>query len=70
MVNALGVLGWGVGGIEIETVMLGQSYHLPNPEFVGVRLDGAYENSALVAGRQQLSKAGIRLAAVLNNSIR
>ncbi len=36
----------------------------------GVRLDGAYENSALVAARQQLSKAGIRLAAVLNNSIR
>jgi aconitate hydratase len=41
MVNALGVLGWGVGGIEIETVVLGQSYILPKPEFVGVRLDGA-----------------------------
>ena len=41
MVNALGVLGWGVGGIEIETVALGQSYILPKPEFVGVRLDGA-----------------------------
>jgi hypothetical protein len=36
----------------------------------GVRLDGAYENSALVAARQQLSKAGVRLAAVLNNTIR
>jgi aconitate hydratase len=41
MVNALGVLGWGVGGIEIETVVLGQPYILPKPEFVGVRLDGA-----------------------------
>jgi aconitate hydratase len=41
MVNALGVLGWGVGGIEIETVVLGQAYILPKPEFVGVRLDGA-----------------------------
>jgi nuclease S1 len=36
----------------------------------GVRLDDAYENSALIAARQQLSKAGIRLAAVLNNTIR
>ena len=36
----------------------------------GVRLDGAYENSALVAVRQQLSKAGVRLAAVLNNTVR
>jgi aconitate hydratase len=41
MVNALGVLGWGVGGIEIETVVLGEPYILPKPEFVGVRLDGA-----------------------------
>src|SRR6516162_2393865 len=40
MVNALGVLGWGVGGIEIETVVLGQPYILPKPEFVGVRLEG------------------------------
>jgi aconitate hydratase len=41
MVNALGVLGWGVGGIEIETVVLGEPYILPKPEFVGVRLEGA-----------------------------
>ena len=41
MVNALGVLAWGVGGIEIETVVLGHPYILPRPEFVGVRLDGA-----------------------------
>jgi aconitate hydratase len=41
MVNALGVLGWGVGGIEIEAVVLGQSYILPKPEFIGVRLEGA-----------------------------
>lgn len=41
MVNALGVLGWGVGGIEIESVALGQPYIFPKPEFVGVRLEGA-----------------------------
>lgn len=40
MVNALGVLGWGVGGIEAEAVMLGQPYYMPIPEVVGVRLDG------------------------------
>jgi hypothetical protein len=36
----------------------------------GVRIDETYENSALITARQQLSKAGIRLAAVLNNTIR
>ena len=41
MVNALGVLGWGVGGIEIETAVLGQPYILPKPECVGVRIEGA-----------------------------
>ena len=36
----------------------------------GVRLNDAYEKSALLAARQQLSKAGVRLAAVLNNTAR
>ena len=40
MVNGLGVLGWGVGGIEAESVALGEPYVLPKPEFVGVRLSG------------------------------
>lgn len=40
MINALGVLGWGVGGIEAEAVMLGEPYYLPVPEVVGVRLAG------------------------------
>ena len=40
MINGLGVLGWGVGGIEAEAVMLGEPYVLPYPEVVGVRLDG------------------------------
>ena len=38
--------------------------------FKGVRLDVAYENSARLAARQQLSKAGVRLATVLNNTMR
>ena len=41
MVNGLGVLGWGVGGIEAEAAMLGQPTYLPWPVVVGVRLHGA-----------------------------
>ncbi|MBO0440215.1 aconitate hydratase AcnA [Enterococcus sp. DIV0869a] len=37
MVNALGVLGWGVGGIEAEASMLGEPSYFPIPEVVGVR---------------------------------
>ena len=40
MINGLGVLGWGVGGIEAEAVMLGQPIYMLIPEVVGVRLDG------------------------------
>jgi aconitate hydratase len=40
MVNGLGVLGWGVGGIEAEAAMLGEALSLLLPTVVGVRLDG------------------------------
>ncbi|MGH2398782.1 MAG: aconitate hydratase AcnA, partial [bacterium] len=40
MINALGVLGWGVGGIEAEAVLLGQPMYLTRPEVVGFRLVG------------------------------
>ena len=40
MINGLGVLGWGVGGIEAEAVMLGQPIYMLIPEVVGVRLIG------------------------------
>ncbi|MEU8223604.1 aconitate hydratase AcnA [Kribbella sp. NPDC048915] len=41
MVNGLGVLGWGIGGIEAEAAMLGQSVSMVLPPVVGVRLTGA-----------------------------
>ena len=41
MINALGVLGWGVGGIEAEAVMLGQPIYMISPQVIGVRLAGA-----------------------------
>jgi len=41
MINGLGVLGWGVGGIEAEAAMLGQPMFLPWPNVLGVRVAGA-----------------------------
>ena len=41
MINGLGVLGWGVGGIEAEAAMLGQPLYMLIPEVVGMRLVGA-----------------------------
>ena len=46
MINGLGVLGWGVGGIEAEAAMLGQPLPLLVPEVVGFRLDGALREGA------------------------
>jgi aconitate hydratase len=40
MINALGVLGWGVGGIEAEAVLLGQPQYLLKPEVVGLKFTG------------------------------
>lgn len=40
MINGLGVVGWGVGGIEAEAVMLGQPIYMLIPEVVGVKLTG------------------------------
>src|ERR671916_282245 len=41
MINGLGVLGWGVGGIEAEAVTLGQPYYMLVPEVIGFKLTGA-----------------------------
>jgi aconitate hydratase len=46
MVNGLGVLGWGVGGIEAEAAMLGQPVSMLIPQVVGVRLDGRLPTGA------------------------
>jgi aconitate hydratase len=40
MINGLGVVGWGVGGIEAEAALLGQPLYQPMPVVVGFRLDG------------------------------
>ncbi len=40
MINGIGVMGWGVGGIEAEAVMLGQPYSMSIPEVIGVKMVG------------------------------
>ena len=46
MINGLGVLGWGVGGIEAEAVMLGQPIYMLAPEVIGFELRGALPEGA------------------------
>ncbi len=46
MINGLGVLGWGVGGIEAEAVMLGQPIYMLMPEVIGFRLEGELPEGA------------------------
>ncbi len=64
MINGLGVLGWGVGGIEAEAVMLGQPLYLLKPEVVGVKLsgrlpEGATATDLVLAVTQMLRKFGV-----------
>jgi aconitate hydratase len=64
MINGLGVLGWGVGGIEAEAVMLGQPIYLVMPEVIGVRLtgklrDGATATDLALTVTQQLRARGV-----------
>jgi len=46
MINGLGVVGWGVGGIEAEAALLGQPLYQPMPIVVGFRLDGEMPSGA------------------------
>lgn len=64
MINGLGVLGWGVGGIEAEAVMLGQPLYLLTPEVIGVRLSGALPEGTtatdlVLTVTQMLRKRGV-----------
>ncbi|MBV1961590.1 MAG: aconitate hydratase AcnA [Immundisolibacteraceae bacterium] len=64
MINGLGVVGWGVGGIEAEACMLGQPIYIPMPEVVGFRLtgkmrDGVTATDLTLTIVQQLRKYGV-----------
>jgi aconitate hydratase len=64
MINGLGVLGWGVGGIEAEAVMLGQPVYMLIPEVVGFKLtgklpEGATATDLVLKVTQMLRKHGV-----------
>jgi aconitate hydratase len=64
MINGLGVLGWGVGGIEAEAGMLGQPVYFLAPDVVGVRLagrlkEGATATDLVLRVTEMLRKAGV-----------
>ncbi len=64
MINGLGVLGWGVGGIEAEAVLLGQPLYLLTPQVVGFRMHGALPEGAtgtdlVLTVTQMLRKHGV-----------
>ena len=64
MINGLGVLGWGVGGIEAEAGMLGQPSYFPVPEVIGVRLTNALPQGSTATDlalrvTQELRKKGV-----------
>jgi aconitate hydratase len=69
MVNALGVLGWGVGGIDAEAAMLGQAYTFPRPAVVGVRLVGAIRAPALTTDAALLITQTLRRAGVAGDMV-
>ena len=46
MINGMGVMGWGVGGIEAESVMLGQPIYMLIPEVIGFRLSGKLQQGS------------------------
>jgi aconitate hydratase len=64
MINGLGVLGWGVGGIEAEAAMLGQPCYMLTPEVVGFRLHGRLKEGVnatdlVLTATEMLRKKGV-----------
>jgi len=64
MINGLGVLGWGVGGIEAEAVMLGQPLYMVTPQVIGFRLSGKLREGVtatdlVLTVTQMLRKKGV-----------
>ncbi len=64
MINSLGIVGWGVGGIEAEAAMLGQPVYMMTPEVIGVRItgklpEGATATDLALTVTQMLRKRGV-----------
>ncbi len=64
MINGLGVVGWGVGGIEAEAALLGQPIIMVTPEVIGFKLhgrlpEGATATDLVLTVAQMLRKKGV-----------
>ena len=64
MINGLGVLGWGVGGIEAEAVMLGQPLYMVTPQVIGMKLtgrlrEGVTATDLVLTATEALRKKGV-----------
>ncbi len=69
MINGLGVLGWGVGGIEAEAAMLGQPIPITAPVVTGVRLSGALRPGATATDLALLVTQKLRAKGVVNQFV-
>ncbi|MBM4354878.1 MAG: aconitate hydratase AcnA [Deltaproteobacteria bacterium] len=68
-INGLGVVGWGVGGIEAEAAMLGMAVCMPFPEFLGVRLTGRLPEGATATDLALLVTQRLRMRGVVGRFV-
>ena len=69
MINGLGIVGWGVGGIEAEAGMLGQPVYFLTPDVVGVRLEGALHEGVTATDLALTVTEMLRLAKVVGKFV-
>ncbi|MCC7408558.1 MAG: aconitate hydratase AcnA, partial [Phycisphaeraceae bacterium] len=69
MINGLGVVGWGVGGIEAEAVMLGQPIYMLIPEVVGFKLTGKLPEGSTATDLVLVITQKLRAAGVVNKFV-
>ena len=69
MINGLGIVGWGVGGIEAEAGMLGQPVYFLTPDVVGVRLEGSLREGVTATDLALTVTEMLRLAKVVGKFV-
>lgn len=69
MINGLGIVGWGVGGIEAEAAMLGQPVYILTPEVLGVHLKGELQEGVTATDLVLTVTQRLRAAAVVSKFV-
>ena len=69
MINGLGVVGWGVGGIEAEAGMLGQPLYFVTPDVIGFKLTGSLSEGATATDLALTVTQMLRKKALSANSL-